>query len=178
MRMNRIDRLRRAAYWASTLPVAFENAAGAMWVVLPLIPHINTSHTARIFAQYLHLMLAHLGYPPYFKYILGSWQFACAVTLVWPRLARAKEWAYAGAFINYSSACVSHWFAGDGLDIAAFTFAMFTVVSWALRPPDRRLAESSPVSRTGELSRSAAMGILVVLLLFSFFWLPSIPRQP
>jgi DoxX-like protein len=165
--MNRIDGLRRAAYWTSTLPVAFENMAGSMWVLLPLIPHINTSHTVRVFAQYLQVMLAHLGYPAYFKDILGPWQFACALTLVWPGLARAKEWAYTGAFINYSSACLSHWFVGDGVDTAALTCAVLTVVSWALRPLHRRL--------TGELSRSSATGILAVLLLLSFLWLPSIP---
>lgn len=175
--MNRIDGLRRAVYWTSTLPVAFENVAGSMWVLLPLIPAINTSHTVRIFAQYLHVMLAHLGYPAYFKYILGPWQFACAVTLMWPGLARAKEWAYTGAFINYSSACASRWFAGDGLDPGALTFAVFTVVSWALRPPNRRLTESSSASRAGELSWSSATGILAVLLLLSFFWLPTIPSE-
>ncbi len=173
--MNRIYRLRRAAYWISTLPVASENVAGSMWVLLPLIHEVNTSHAAQVFAQYLQVMLMHLGYPPYFKYILGPWQFACAVTLVWPGLARAKEWAYTGAFFNYSSACVSHWFAGDGLDIAALTFAVFTVVSWALRPPSRRLTESSPASETGELSWLSATGILIVLSLLSFFWLPSVP---
>jgi DoxX-like family len=58
-------------------------------------------------------MLAHLGYPPYFSYVLGPWQFACAGALLAPRLLRVKEWAYAGAFFNYSSAIASHLSVGD-----------------------------------------------------------------
>jgi len=65
--------------------VAFENAAGAMWVFLPLIPGINQLHASSVFAEYLHTMLAHLGYPQYFKYILGPWQLSCAAALVAPR---------------------------------------------------------------------------------------------
>lgn len=133
-----------------------------MWVYVPLIPGLNRLHTAHAFAQYLHVMLAHLGYPEYFKYILGSWQLACAITLIWPRLARAKEWAYIGAFINYSSACVSHAFVGDGLDAAALVMGVLTFVSWALRP----------VRAKGEISWASAAALLATLVFLAFFYVP------
>lgn len=175
--VHRTDRMRTIAYWTFTLPVAFENAAGAMWVFLPLIPRINQLHPSSIFAEYLGAMLAHLGYPPYFKYILGPWQLACAAALIAPRLRRVKEWAYAGAFFNYSSAFTSHLFAGDGPNIQAAIFAVLTVFSWALRPADRRLAESAPVGETGGLSWVASVVILGTLLILSLFWLRHVPRR-
>src|SRR5262245_8545801 len=101
---------RMIVFWTCTLPVAFENAAGAMWGFLPLIPGINRLHAAAVFDEYLRFSLAHLGYPPYFKYILAPWQLACTVVLIAPALRRVKEWAYLGAFFNYSSAIVSHLF--------------------------------------------------------------------
>jgi hypothetical protein len=174
---NRNGRARHYAFWAATLLIAFENAAGAMWVFLPLIPELNHSHTALIFNEYLRVMLVHLGYPPYFKYILGPWQLACAAALLAPRLPRVKEWAYVGAFFNYSSAIVSHLFAGDRLDIAAAVMAVLTVVSWSLRPEDRRLSESVSVGEISASSWVVSAGLLILLLVLSLFWLPQIPKQ-
>jgi hypothetical protein len=174
---DRVGRIRTIAYWTFTLPVAFENAAGAMWVLLPLIPRINQSHTAVVFSEYLHTMLAHLGYPQYFQYILGPWQLACAGVLLAPRLGRLKEWAYFGAFLNYSSAFVSHLFVGDRPDVAAAVIAGLTVSSWALRPPARRLAEPVRVDETGTLSWLGAAGTLALLLVLSLFWLPQLSTR-
>jgi hypothetical protein len=125
---SRFDRMRTSAYWTATILVAFENSAGAMWVLLPLIPRFSHTNTALVFAEYLRTMLAHLGYPPYFKYLLGPWQLACAAALVAPRLARVKEWAYFGAFLNYSSAFMSHQFAGDRPDITSGALAVLTIM--------------------------------------------------
>jgi hypothetical protein len=159
----RNGRGRMIAYWAFTVPVAFENAAGAMWVFLRL--------------DYLRVMLAHLGYPPYFMYILGPWQLACAAALLAPRLPRAKEWAYAGAFFNYSSAFVSHLFAGDAPDFFAAGLAIVTAVSWALRPENRRLAKSMAVGETSARSWVTAAMILVLMLVLSLFFLPQSPKR-
>ncbi|HEX4809629.1 MAG TPA: DoxX family protein [Bryobacteraceae bacterium] len=161
---NRADRIRTITYWTFTIPVAFENAAGSMWVFLRL--------------EYLRVMLAHLGYPQYFMYILGPWQLACAAALLAPRLPRVKEWAYAGAFFNYSSAFVSHLFAGDRPDIGSAVMAAFTVISWALRPASRRLAESMPVDKPSVLSWVAPAVILGLMLILSLFWLPHVPKFP
>jgi DoxX-like family len=167
---NRADRMRAIAYWTFTLPVAFENAAGALWVLLRI--------------EYPRLILAHLGYPQYLQYILGPWELAGAAALVAPRLPRIKEWAYAGAFFKYSAAFVSFHFAsvfvfGSGLgvtadrpDIGAAIMAVSTLISWALRPPDRRLAERPPVGEASVLPWIASAVILGLLLILSLFLLP------
>jgi hypothetical protein len=167
---NRTDRINAIAYWTFTLPVAFENAAGAIWVFLRI--------------EYPRLVLAHLGYPQYIQYILGPWELACAAALVAPRLPRVKEWAYAGAFFKYSSAFISFLFAGSHLfagsrvftadrpDISAAVMTIFTVISWALRPPDRCLAERTPVGETSALLWIASAVILGLLLTLSLFLLP------
>jgi len=159
---NRTDRIRTIAYWTFTLPMVYENAAGAMWVLLRL--------------EYLRVMLAHLGYPQYFMYILGPWQLACAAALLAPRLPRLKEWAYAGAFFNYSSAFVSHLFVGNGPTLTSppLFMVVLTVISWALRPSDRRLAES--IGGTSALSWVATAAILSLMLILSLFSLPQVPK--
>jgi DoxX-like family len=155
---------RTIAYWIFTVFVVFENAAGFVWAIL----HID----------YLRVMLTHLGYPQYFVNILGPWQLACAAALIAPRFPLVKEWAYAGAFFNYSSAVISHMFVGDGPDrwSAALLFAMFTVCSWALRPPDRRLARPTPVSELGVLSWVVPILVLLVMFVVALFTLPQ-PAQ-
>jgi hypothetical protein len=157
------NRVRAIAYWTVTLPVAFENAAGSVWVMMRI--------------EYLHAMLTHLGYPQYFQYILGPWQFACAATLLAPGLRRAKEWAYAGAFINYSSAFLSHMFVGDSPDVGAAVFAALTVASAALRPPDRRLAGSMPAGRITARSWAVPAIVLGLMLVLSLFSLPQATRR-
>jgi hypothetical protein len=75
----------------------------------------------------------------YLLSILAAWKFPCAVTWLVPGFPRVKEWAYAGAFFNYTGAAASHAFVGDGPGkwAAPLVFGLFTVASWALRPPNR-----------------------------------------
>jgi hypothetical protein len=174
--LRREDRVQTIAYWTFTFPIALENAAGFIWVFSPFIPGINRLHATAVFTEYLRVVLGHLGYPPYFKYIQGPWQLACAAALLAPRLPRVKEWAYAGAFFNYSSAIVSHLFAGDGFDIAAAICTGLTVISWALRPLDRRLVEANPPSEPSTWSWIASLAMLALLLILSLFLLPPIPK--
>lgn len=118
------------AYWALTGLLASSGLwAGALDVLRlpPLFP-----------------VLLHLGYPPYFAPLLGLWKIAGAVVLLAPRSPLLKEWAYAGMFIDYSSALVSHMASGDA---AAAWFGpilsiVFLVGSWSLRPSARRLRTS------------------------------------
>jgi hypothetical protein len=163
--LRRPHQIRTITYWIFTLLVAYENAAGAMWTVTQL--------------EYMRAMLAHLGYPPYFSYILGPWQLACAATLLAPRLPRVKEWAYAGAFFNYSSAIASHLFVGDAPQetIGAAVMAVFTVLSWALRPADRRLTESKTTRETTGKSWIAAAVILSLMLALWRFSVPPISKH-
>jgi DoxX-like family len=87
-------RARIVIYWIVTLLVAQENVAGSIWAYLRL--------------EFITANLKHLGYPSYFLNIIGFWQLLCAVAILVPRFGRVKEWAYAGAFFNYSSAVYSH----------------------------------------------------------------------
>lgn len=156
-------KMRILAYWIVTLLVVFENAAGFVWAAL----HI----------EYLHVMLTHLGYPQYFMNIIGAWQLACAAALIAPRFPLVKEWAYAGAFFNYSSAFISHVAVGDRADkwAAPLLFAVFVVVSWALRPVDRRLERSATVRETRVLSWVVPIAILALMIVVSLFTLPKAP---
>jgi uncharacterized membrane protein YphA (DoxX/SURF4 family) len=91
-------------------------------------------------------MLSHLGYPPYFAYILGTWKILGAIAIVIPRFPLLKEWAYAGFFFELTSAVISHAFSGDPLFSAGpaqmappLVFLALLAASWTLRPPSRRL---------------------------------------
>lgn len=157
-------RLRTIGYWVFTVLVVYENAAGFIWTVL----HI----------EYLRVMLAHLGYPHYFANILGPWQLACAVALIAPRYALVKEWAYAGAFFNYSSAVVSHVAVGDGPDRwgAALLMLAFTVCSSILRPPDRRVGGPAPGGALSVRSWLVPAGTLILMFIVALFTLPPPPK--
>jgi hypothetical protein len=58
-----------------------------------------------------------------------------------PGHLRLKEWAYAGAFFDFSGAVASHRFAAEPLVkiVAPLLFAALTLVSWRLRPQHRIL---------------------------------------
>jgi AraC-like DNA-binding protein len=91
----------------------------------------------------VRFQLYHLGYPLYFAYILGVWLIGGAAVIIAPGFPRLKEWAYAGSFFQFSGAVASHLLAGDGVRtwVAPLVFSMFVIVSWGLRPDDRRAAE-------------------------------------
>lgn len=56
----------------------------------------------------------HLGYPDYFRTLLGISKILGAVALLVPVVPRTlREWAYAGFTINLVSASVSHYASGD-----------------------------------------------------------------
>jgi len=59
--------------------------------------------------EYASLALARLGYPPYLLTIFAVWKLPGALALLVPRprFPRLKEWAYAGAFFNYTGAAAS-----------------------------------------------------------------------
>jgi len=117
---------RLAGYWLATVLVAGELGLGGAWDI------------ARI--PYVRGLVTHLGYPSYFLVLLGAWKVLGAVALLVPRRPLLKEWAYAGAFFTYSGATVSHLSTGYDLGELWLLAVMtaLTVLSWALRPPNRR----------------------------------------
>lgn len=53
--------------------------------------------------------ISHLGYPDYFRILLGIFKVAGAIVLILPFFkGRIKEWAYAGFTFTMISAFVSH----------------------------------------------------------------------
>jgi hypothetical protein len=73
-----------------------------------------------------------------------------ALTLLAPGLRRAKEWAYAGIFIDLSGAIVAVAANAGGAFhiIAPLVLIGFLVASWALRPESRRLPDAKKGTTT------------------------------
>ena len=121
-------------YWLTTAVVAAELGVGGIWDIAR-IPFVSD-------------LVTHLGYPSYFLVLLGSWKVLGAVALLVPRRALLKEWAYAGAFFTYTGAIVSHLATGYAVAEVGVLAVMtvLTVLSWALRPPGRRMRHLSALA--------------------------------
>jgi uncharacterized membrane protein YphA (DoxX/SURF4 family) len=116
------SRGRIVAYWVTTVAVAAELALGGVWDLLR--------------TDYVRDVVEHLGYPTYLLTIMGVWKLPGAIVLLVPRFGRLREWVYAGAVINYTSAAASHLLVGDSpaVIIAPLALLGLTIASWALKP--------------------------------------------
>ncbi len=127
-------RWRPIGYWLATAIVTGELALGGIWDIarLPFVSHLVT----------------HLGYPSYFLVLLGVWKVLGALVLLIPGRPLLKEWAYAGAFFTYTGAIVSHLTTGYALGEVGLlaVLTVLTVLSWALRPPGRRMPRNTPTA--------------------------------
>jgi uncharacterized membrane protein len=87
--------------------------------------------------------MSELGYPAYFVQLLGFWKVLGVAALLVPRFPRLKEWAYAGIFFNMTGAAFSHVATGSAAWHLSVTlsFALLTLVSWLLRPSERKLGQ-------------------------------------
>jgi hypothetical protein len=153
---------RAIIYWTFTVLLVFELVAGSVWNLLQI--------------EWVHIQLNHLGYPLYFSYILGVWQIGGAAVIIAPRFPRVKEWAYAGAFFEFSGAVASHLLAGDGASVwqVPLVYAAIVIVSWALRPADRRLSNSGLAPETRPLAWAVPIGIFVLLYVVAYLTLPAV----
>ena len=140
--------------------VAFDLAAGAVWDLLRI--------------EYVRVALAHLGYPLYLLVILGVSRVPGALTLLVPRFPRLKEWAYAGAFFEYTGAAASHLLMGDhGQWVGPLIFSGFTMLSWALRPASRRLpGVAPPATEKPAITWGVPILTVAAMLVVAFFTLP------
>jgi uncharacterized membrane protein YphA (DoxX/SURF4 family) len=120
-------RERMITYWVTTGLVAVAFFITGIGNLIP-IAHIAED-------------MAHLGYPPYFHIILGTWKIMGAVTIVFPRTPRIKEWAYAGMMFDLTGAAFSRFASSDSVItiIVPIAIAILVVTSCALRPEDRKL---------------------------------------
>jgi uncharacterized membrane protein YphA (DoxX/SURF4 family) len=119
---NKANRAKKIMYWVTTLFVATAFFVTGVGNLVPV------AHIARD--------MSHLGYPPYFLHILGAWKILGAVAIVFPKVPRLKEWAYAGMVFDLTGAAFSRSFSGDGVIMVIVPIAITSVVvmSWALRP--------------------------------------------
>lgn len=85
--------------------------------------------------------IVHLGFPIYLLTIIGLWKILAVVAILIPKYLLLKEWAYSGLFFLLSGGVVSHFASGDGIleVLPVLMFMCLTVISWYLRPADRRL---------------------------------------
>jgi DoxX-like family len=114
-------------YWISTL-----------WLALGMV----STGGVQLFKMKEEVdMMTHLGYPLYFLTILGIWKMLGVVAVLVPKFLLLKEWAYAGFVFAMSGAVFSHIARGDGAKefFGPILLLILTVVSWYLRPTDRKI---------------------------------------
>lgn len=79
---------------------------------------------------------AHLGFPDWFRVELGIAKLLGALALGIPAVPpRVKEWAYACFFVNFFSAFLLHYFAGDAAVnlVAPVVLLVILLVSYVSR---------------------------------------------
>jgi len=82
-----------------------------------------------------------LGYPTYFIALIGIWKMLGVIAILVPGFKLLKEWAYAGIFFTMTGAFISHIASNDikVQIIAPIVLALFAVLSWYLRPANRKI---------------------------------------
>jgi hypothetical protein len=100
--------------------------------------------------------ITHLGYPVYFLTILGVWKILGVVALLIPKFPLLKEWAYAGFFFAMSGAVFSHIASRDSMNenLPALLLLILIVISWYLRPADRKTISVNQYSHGQEFGPS------------------------
>jgi len=85
-----------------------------------------------------------LGYPMYFISLIGIWKMLGVIAILIPKFKLLKEWAYVGIFFTMTGAVISHIASNDVSVqiIAPVVLAVFTVLSWYLRPASRKIIEA------------------------------------
>lgn len=129
---------RKVLYWMSTLCAALSLAAIGV-ANLVCIPKVAEG-------------LLHLGYPPYFGLILGSWELLGSMAIILPGMPRIKEWTYAGMFFTLTGAAISHAVAGDSLGhiLAPLALLIAVMSSWVLQPAR---SSTRQLTKTGSYAR-------------------------
>jgi len=114
-------------YWISTI-----------WLALGML---STGIVQLINMKEEEDFILDLGYPFYFKPILGIWKILGVVAVLIPKFPLLKEWAYAGFFFAMSGAIFSHIASDNSINhiLPPLLLLVLTVVSWYFRPADRKI---------------------------------------
>lgn len=137
--------MRRILYWSSTILIASALLSGGVAYLMR--------------AGFSMVGMAELGYPAYVVTLLGVWKLLGGVTILFPRLPLLKEWAYAGMTFDLTGAAWSQAASGHaaGKVIVPLVLLAVAAMSWALRPPGRRLwTPALEPQRRGELWNASA----------------------
>jgi hypothetical protein len=103
----------------------------AYWVALGLFATAMTGAAIGYLAgsQQMAAGFQHLGYPSYFRLLLGVAKLVGVVFLLAPKLPLVlREWAFAGFGITLVSAAISHGACGDPAGEIAAPLIMFGVL--------------------------------------------------
>lgn len=122
-----MEKLNRTLYWIVTVFLAIGMTAGGVQQVLQIGGYNE--------------IVTNLGYPLYLLTILGVWKILGVVAVLIPKFPLLKEWAYAGFFFAMSGAFVSHLVVGESFaeSLPSLILLSVTVLSWYLRPADRKI---------------------------------------
>lgn len=100
-------------YWGATILIALLSAlSGAMYFI------------AEAPAQ----TIERLGYPDYFRVLLGIGKIAGAIALLIPLPRSLKEWTYAAFTIDFVMAFISHLVVGDPVSSLVMPVVAFTLL--------------------------------------------------
>lgn len=105
----------KVAYWVVTGLVSL-SAAGSAFMYLTAAPQMVAA-------------FQHLGYPDYFRTLLGICKLLGVVALWAPIPRWLREWAYAGFVIDFVAAAVSHTAMGDPAGTTVAPLVMLALVS-------------------------------------------------
>jgi uncharacterized membrane protein YphA (DoxX/SURF4 family) len=122
-----MEKRKKLWYWIITLLLSFSIFSGGLAQAMQL--------------QGVVQGFKPLGYPAYFISVIGVWKILGVIAILIPGYPLVKEWAYAGIFFVMTGAVISHIASNDihAQIIAPFILAIFTVLSWYLRPADRKI---------------------------------------
>lgn len=140
---NKSGQRKRIGYWVATGLLVFGMVAGGIGQLT--------------YAKFNVDGMTHLGYPLYTMRIIGAWKLLGVVAILIPGYGLLKEWAYAGFFFILTGAVISHIVSGDPFQawVAPLVFVGLTVLSWYLRPANRRLTTGPATVYRGEATLTA-----------------------
>jgi len=125
-----MSRTKKIIYWVATL-----------WLALGMVSTGGVQLVKAKEGQGALDMIHHLGYPDYLLTILGVLKILGVIVVLIPKFPLLKEWAYAGFVFTMVGAIFSHAAVNDGVVgvLPALLVLVLTMVSWYLRPADRKV---------------------------------------
>jgi hypothetical protein len=122
------EKVIKIVYWIATL-----------WLALGMV---STGIVQLIQYQPEVAKMEALGYQSYLLPLLAVCKFLALIAIFVPRFPLVKEWAYAGLFFMMTGAIYSHIAHGDPATeiFGPGLLLVLTVVSWYLRPAERKIA--------------------------------------